>query len=707
MTIKHLKSKISQKTKGFISPRLLRYAAAIAVVATVFSLVFTNCTRDKLLEDSANANPQGNWNGNGGVSERDGEFSASNAALEQSYQDTIAHQVVLSEDTVSNPYLIPNMTQAFLNVYGRVPGVKLPVTHLYVQFLPKKPEQAIALFENEAIEQIKAYPLNRKVIVQGEFYVPPGATPDNLPPFYAVVKSNFIFPSDINYVILQTMFIPDDAPTLENEAFKLVNMIKAPNVFISNEAIIIAKVRENPAADYPKELGRIDGTGFATVENPPSAGLGGRGTKCKGRVQVQNILNTHYREFNPIRHILVSVHNFWKTDKQETNDDGYFTGSKSFNKSADVDIIYTNDLGREQRYVDWWQFFWSFGNPTEKSFGSHSSGDLGNLDLKVYQSNAMGTGSCLHWCAAVTHNAVREHREMCLDEKVGLPPLGLHLVMRSNLSPQHGGTLMLHDMVVNGTAPSGTDLESLAYSWFIRTIVPALSVTKSYLGDIRLGYGQGDIAGVNTAAFLTTDRYCELVYHELSHASHYKKEGAGYWTQLGVAEYLNPMLYPNSDGVPYGSTNTQYSPIITVGEGWAYHMGRYLTDKKWGYNAVPFTEQGVIDKHPECDGSPEIRCYYNSNNRSGSINFLETYDPDFIYDPNRWIPKGLMWDLMDEAAENTPVHDNVYGYNNKKIFDALDNDVKTMQQFRNRLLQENGNSYSSAVYILFHDYHFD
>jgi hypothetical protein len=42
-----------------------------------------------------------------------------------------------------------------------------------------------------------------------------------------------------------------------------------------------------------------------------------------------------------------------------------------------------------------------------------------------------------------------------------------------------------------------------------------------------------------------------------------------------------------------GTGTTNYSPIIAVGEGWAYHVGHFLSEQRYGTTATCRNEQPV------------------------------------------------------------------------------------------------------------------
>lgn len=87
---------------------------------------------------------------------------------------------------------------------------------------------------------------------------------------------------------------------------------------------------------------------------------------------------------------------------------------------------------------------------------------------------------------------------------------------------------------------------------------------------------------------------------------------------------------------------------------------------------------------------------------------LEDFDPinRIDADPFWWIPQGLMWDLMDVRNElritGGPIDDNVSGYTVQQLNNALSGGIRSPQQYRDRLLQQNG--FDQAVINLFEQY---
>jgi hypothetical protein len=89
---------------------------------------------------------------------------------------------------------------------------------------------------------------------------------------------------------------------------------------------------------------------------------------------------------------------------------------------------------------------------------------------------------------------------------------------------------------------------------------------------------------------------------------------------------------------------------------------------------------------------------------SSHLNAIEDFSPNRMNEPFRWIPEGIYYDMFDIRNEFFPIQDEVSGYANQQFNNALDSDVKSMQDFRNRLLAENGNNQVAAITLLFQRY---
>ncbi len=148
---------------------------------------------------------------------------------------------------------------------------------------------------------------------------------------------------------------------------------------------------------------------------------------------------------------------------------------------------------------------------------------------------------------------------------------------------------------------------------------------------------------------------------------------------------------------PYGTGNTSNSPIIAPGESWGYHMGHFLAEQRYGITASCQNEQ--IGNFTFCN-----------NNFTGHphLDVLENFVPTLQADPFKWIPKGLMRDLMDNTTEpsQTLVNDQVINYSIQQIFAALQSDITSVSGYKARLIQQNPGNQTTQVTNLFASYNY-
>lgn len=145
------------------------------------------------------------------------------------------------------------------------------------------------------------------------------------------------------------------------------------------------------------------------------------------------------------------------------------------------------------------------------------------------------------------------------------------------------------------------------------TVVPYL-MSVAEKTDMFLGYGVNDVTS-------TSDHLSELAFHELTHASHYNKVGSAWWNSFVNAEVNEIIAHPNANDPlsPYGNGGTTNSPIIALGESWAYHIGHYFASLKYGVQSGQFKEQGEW----YFNGWPDA-------NLNSNLNLLEDFDSNRI-----------------------------------------------------------------------------
>lgn len=185
-----------------------------------------------------------------------------------------------------------------------------------------------------------------------------------------------------------------------------------------------------------------------------------------------------------------------------------------------------------------------------------------------------------------------------------------------------------------------------------------------------------------------TARIYSTTFHELAHASHFRQVGSNYWIK-----YINYIITYGA----YGNGDGKNNGVCAVGEMWGFYYGDFLTLQHFGNN----------------NSNPIIRPIALENftpiNRPDARDIKRLGARGVITNMEGWIPVGIVHDLIDKNADviRPGFTDNVDGYTISQIFGALRPGVETVQGFRNRLLQNNGNHQQQAVNNLFEAYYYN
>jgi hypothetical protein len=591
--------------------------------------------------------------------------------------DSILKPTILGARLIGFPYSVATMTQASINLTRSSIGVA--ENAWYVRFKPTTPDQ-LAVLEDLDIDLFD-YPLDYELVQEGDYYND-GVTPaETIPWLYAVVTNNFIPPAGITYELLQRLYVPDDY-RLENEAFRITgNIVDTAGCGGGAARVIVPNVRQCDCIEpIPIQCeGQCGFTGGGGVPLPP---LSAARVPAGSITVTDDVPNPH---LVPVRKARVVARRFLKVDRVFTDNNGNYRFTKSFRNKVTLLLKFKNGdaIIKGLRGARLWQILM----PVKINMGRYR-GDVSNIPYNVEDNNEVRSRGARHWAAATTHNAVQEYiLDRAPVEGVGIPPAKLRILV----VPGNGGgsTPMFAKRFISNLPEYFIRQYLLSKIYYPLTYINSLATLLASRVDMTIGYNRGGL-GVTTG----NDGMAELCYHELTHAAHYNKIGNvayGNFVQAEINEIINSF---NGNASPYGTGTNANSPIIALGESWAYHMGHFLTNRKYGTLSGQFNEQ----QQPYLNDFPVIGL--NSN-----LNLLEDFSPTRTIDPFRWIPQGLYYDMIDLRNETgVPVIDGVSNYTNQQFFNALDNDITNLQLYRQRLLNENGNNQSIQVTNLFGQY---
>ncbi len=649
--------------------------------------------------------------------------------------DTSETMTVLGSQ-LTNPYLIPNMQQAYRNL--GITNVSVRVTNKYVRFKPTMDQMSYldSFMDAKGMELYDA-PLDYQILLEGDYYQDPSIPAEQPTWQYAVVPNVFTYPTGVQYETLAQIHIPGDNYTaVETEAERLaeagggggLNATEGggaePNGILCLEGYHKDPetgqcVPNNCPANY-----HWDGT--TCVPDAPScpSGYYWNGSNCvpvsnnppapaadaavpAGKLtldetqQVSDLTgisttyNTWYGTKNklaPLQNARVVARRWFKIERVYTNAAGQFTFTKRFKHKVKINVKFKNDdaVIRCLRGVRVWNVF----SPLNKVIGSYS-GNKNNISYNFAQYDERHAKGNQYWVGGTVHNGLQEYKTFAQGQNIGLPPTRLYILITNWASD--GATPMLHkrssdnfpkDAIVNFVA---NDVNAITGG------LTALTTVVKHQIDIVIGYR---IPTGKSYFSKASDDIKTTIYHELTHSGHYNKLGNGWYGQFADAEVLEIVAHPfGGQYSPYGDGNDNQSPIIALGESWAYYMGHFMADLRYGLQSTQTNEQGIG--------------YVNNAPMSGlssHINLLEDFSPFRTTDPFFWIPQGVYQDLRDDRNDRNAVprrvdiDDNVVNYTNQQMFNSFNSGITTLQGYRTNLLNTTTNSTSGFVTPLFGRY---
>lgn len=618
---------------------------------------------------------------------------------------------------LNNPYTIFNMRRAYHDLYGTYPN--LTANHLYVRFKPTDVEQLKILVEDSTLE-LQDYPMDYAVEEDGDFYQDPALGPEDIGWLYTVVPPNYTPPAGIPYQIIESLYLPETENDLwESMAESIaagatyITVLEDENRHIARtdeeaDTLVIANRSPIPCNVNPCETGCPETwlpDGYCVVgTGGGGSGGGGNARIPKGTVRVQDIIrciNPSNITNVPVMRARIVCKRWFKIWRGYTDNQGMFVSGKTFKNKCKVIVKSRNEFAKvsKMRGIRIWQMFF----PVKRKLGVFDAGDMANIDYlftKPTDANAHNKDLPV-WVAITVHNSVLEFRNYATADNIGLPPSNLQIIV-SNWGFQRGaGSTPMWAKC----SPLYSELSNVGdyLKFFVSfaTFSPALQVLKTQM-DMVIGYAasNGDYD-----CRLNSPQLKELAFHELGHAAHFAQAGCDYWTTYRVRIANEIITTFNGPTAPYGSGNETNAGVVAVGEMWGNFCGYYYTDKRYGNGGGGFG-------YTEANGDFVARLQFVYGNVPGGLNAylnaIEDFRPNANNDFQRWIPKGLCYDLIDGAVEPsaTMVIDNVDSYSPANCFFALQPDVRSITQYRDRLLVQNSNRQAAQVITLFSSYNY-
>ncbi len=486
--------------------------------------------------------------------------------------------------------------------------------------------------------------MDYKIEVDGQYYHDPLIPLDKITWQYTVVPVNYEFPK-VKYEILEELYLTED-DEVEYQALKITGNI----------------------------------TDSETKTNVKQNGLKASQYYPSGSIKIQdNTLNTEIG----LKNITVRIRNWFKIDDVKTYN-GSFWGQKSYSGNVDVTIIFSNEHYKMRSTL--------FNLLNEIDY--KVANEVQKCNIVICREDRTGTAPTNVvwikdnelWAQSTISNAVEEYYGYCISstEIIDTPPF-LNIWANRNKKDSYGGSAPMFSHEMKYYQINWDKWWSYAANILYIPVSNVLMNTlfQWFLPDVIINY--------NINSLDNSNEICETVFHELAHTSHFKKVGATYWN-----DYINYIVTYGS----YGDGSGVGSGLCAISEAWGFHMGWYFARKKYGTSADVSLSliEGFVPKN--------IPFTY------GLVTYISGTTPTSI---KGWIPAGIFHDMMDTAVDyirfdtstSTSYYDNVDSYTNFKFYNSLENDVRSPQQFRDRLLLKNDNLDEADVKQLFKAYYYE
>jgi len=653
----------------------------------------------------------------------------SNNTFERNRNVKEARPTIL-EKKRTNPYTVEVMTKAWNRIAPNARIGQVPVTDLYVKFSPTDFDQ-LAILDELDIELFD-HPLDYEIIEMGDYYIPEGVSEDEIPEYYAVVPPNFVFPTEVEYEIIEQLHLAKYDTYLTREAFRMTRNEYAGNPTLTGAPEGTGSNFKECEIDDPNwpicQCDIFIGTPYyqeciEDVTNPPDP-PGPTLNDCGCPVSNNDrdpagIVTVEDSQFGPqpVRNVkIVARDNWFKVRETWTDDNGCWHIRDAYSGSATIIIRFRSDriTVRGIRGARLWEYAFAVRDRFK-----WNGPDFNDICVNFMPNNDDASPAKKYWYAAHVNNALYEFDEYATIDGIASPPDDLEVLIANydtsasapmfNQLTQNPLIALSSWGLVSAASGAAIDISSMLAFTFgfgnIGTILqtvptPLLSAYfVAFVPDVYYGYG-GEI-NIGNNPNRSSDIVKYVFYHEYGHANQYAAlpNRDNYWLLEIAYIILN-------NG--YGDGTAPDAERAAVVEAWGEFIGVVYADRRYGLN------------HSQADPTnplvtEERRFIYRGNNSNIEG---EGHTPMFPIPGNNqddWIPWGLFMDCIDDRAHNNPplsindpVTDNVQDYTISNCFESVVNgNPITLNQVEQTLIGNLPNGQTVGdVNTLFQEYGF-
>lgn len=358
------------------------------------------------------------------------------------YEDDAAGEMMILGKQLSNPYSVDNMTNALGSLYPTKADGGVNATDLYVRFLPATQDE-YDLLDSLGVQMID-HPVDYEIVRDGDYYHDPSVPEGSITWQYAVVPTDFEFPSGIKHEILEHCYI--------------------------TEHRVVTRAGEGiDWEEVEREAFRISGNG----DMIPSGGTkASAAAEPSGRI---TLVDSRYPDTpEGVKGVRVACNVFVKIGQAYTDSEGYYQIGKSFSSKPRYWLVFKNRKG--------------YGIGLNLILVGGSSSSLGKHSQEGYDAEITRDSGKTLFSRCVVNNAVWDYMEQCGNSNASMkaPPSNLRLWIFNKLNSS--STIMMQ----HGAGVDNTIIGKYLGDYAV--------IAKWFLPDITIGTkGKDDYASIYSA----------------------------------------------------------------------------------------------------------------------------------------------------------------------------------------------------------------
>lgn len=416
---------------------------------------------------------------------------------------------------------------------------EITTTDYYVKFWVENDEQKQLLLADSL--NLSEIPLDVEIEQEGDYYVDGDTQIQEGQWLYASVVKDYEFPDGITFEKVEDLFLiePSNVEGEEEENGSKTTAI-AGRTGISKQFLF----------DLEDEALRLTGN-FEEA-------LGPQEDKSKktpeGYVKVHNTVTN---KLDPVVGVKVKTRRWFKWAKGWTNSAGQYKVNRGYRRDVHYTVVFKNTKGFKI-----WPSLVSISSARYRAGKRSRYGH--NFD---FYTNSVG------WRWATVNNATVKYFNYCSQMGIDQPHNNLRIVAL-------GGTgYSSAPMLRRVWGYAGFTSRSKVSTFFAKA--NGITVAANLLW-IMYKYILPDIL-IRAGSSKGTDGVFSTTFHELAHASHFKKVGSGYWIK-----YINYIITYGAYGDGHGAN----SGNCGIGEMWGNYFSAVLSDREF---PAPYTNHGSHD----------------------------------------------------------------------------------------------------------------